>query len=95
MINLYDVPAYLLLGVALGITARYLHLHYKAKGMERLYINEIKCPNCGARPNRSCIGKEFDGQRFPYTCIGRWFAVDKENERREVLREQSSRTDRR
>ena len=87
MIDAIDVPVVVGLALVVGFASAHLH-HYYLHRFDRLYINEVTCPKCGARPNKGCVGQPFGGQHYPYTCLERWYKVDAENERREKRRVQ-------
>lgn len=82
-----DIPMAVALAFMAGFLIPYLHHKYKEHNSKMLYINEVKCPHCGARPYKPCANAPFDGQRYPYSCLERWYAVDKENEKRDKRRE--------
>jgi hypothetical protein len=82
MIDTIDIPAVVGIALVVGFAGANLH-HYYTHRYDRLYINEVRCPKCKARPGRGCVGQPYDGQRWPYTCYERWEAVDQENHRRE------------
>jgi hypothetical protein len=66
------------------------HIRYKLHGgkVKHLYVEEIKCPKCGARPNVPCF---FAGG---YACNERFVAVEAENDKRRSERDKSSRAGR-
>ena len=84
-----------LTSVVIGYASYRFYGQYPYHRTKRLYINEVTCPKCGARPGVGCVGAEYDGLRFPYTCMERWYKVDEENEKREALREAHRKSKRR
>lgn len=86
-INVDTIFLLLIAFVAAYGLARIRH-QWRIDTTKHLFVDEIACPKCGARPGVPCF---FAGG---YACNERFLAVEPENERRKSIRDKSSRAGR-